>query len=140
MMYKPQTIYFWKKHGIKSDNYDKLYEYHMSINNCQLCNVEFDDSPKNHRCLDHDHHTGLYRKTLCRSCNSHYEVARKKYKKHTTEHMWISNRKTFNKRYNKYYFSWAYQRRIDGKYKNRSFKTLSKAIAYSFIMLLKEPF
>jgi len=139
-MYKPQTIYKWKSYGIICDDFDKLYEYHMSINNCELCNVEFDDSFKNQRCLDHDHHTGLYRKTLCRSCNAHYEVARRKYKKHTTEHMWISNRKTFNKRYNKYYFSWAYQRRIDGKYKNRSFKTLSKAIAYSFIMLLKEPF
>jgi len=126
--------------GVKSDDYDKLYEYHMSIERCELCNVLFDKTIKNQRCLDHDHDTGLYRKTLCRSCNAHYEVARRKYKKHTTEHMWISNRKWFNKRYNKYYFSWAYQRTIDGKYKNRSFKTKTKAIAYSFLMLLKHPY
>jgi len=62
------TIRNWKKYGIISEDYKKLYNYHMSINNCQMCNVLFDDTIKNQRCLDHDHNTGLYRKTLCRKC------------------------------------------------------------------------
>ena len=139
-MYKPQTIYFWKKHGIKSDDYDKLYEYHMSIKNCELCNVEFDDSFKNQRSLDHDHHTGLYRKTICRSCNANYKKARQKLKcSNKIGHMWIVNHKTKNKSGN-YSFTWRFQRKIQNINIRKSFKTLSHAIAYSFIMLLKEPF
>jgi hypothetical protein len=140
-MRKPQTIYNWKKYGIKSDDYDKLYEYHMSIERCELCSVLFDKTPKNRRCLDHDHDTGLYRKTLCNTCNFHYKKSRQKLKScNTTGHMWISNHKTFNKKYNKYYFSWRYERKIDGKRIRKAFKTKTKAIAYSFLMLLKEPF
>ena len=139
MMYKPQTIYFWKKHGIKSDDYDKLYYHHMSINNCQLCNVVFDNTSKNQRCLDHDHETGLYRMTLCRSCNASYLLKPRKAKKHSTNHMWISNKKSYNKKYNKYYFSWSYHRYMNNKHISRSFKTLTKALAFSFIQLLKKP-
>jgi hypothetical protein len=132
------TIYNWKRFGIKSDDYDKLYEYHMSIERCELCSVLFDDTSKNRRCLYHDHDTGLYRKTLCNSCNLHYKASR--HKNNRSGHMWISNQKTFNKTYNKYYFLWRYQRIMDGKYKNRRFNTKTKAIAYSFLMLLKEPY
>ena len=132
------TIYNWKRYGIKSDDYDKLYEYHMSIERCQLCSVLFDKTPKNQRCLDHDHHTGLYRKTLCRGCNLQYKKNRPKTNK--SDHMWISNRKWFDKKCNKYYFSWAYQRKIDGKRIHKAFKTKTKAIAYSFLMLLKDPY
>ena len=138
-MKRSQTIYQWKKRGIKSDDYHKLYEYHMSINNCQLCNVEFDDSFKNLRCLDHDHHTGLYRKTLCNSCNAHYKKETQKLKcNNKSGHMWVFNYKS--KRNNKYYFSWVYSRKIDGKLKVKYCKTKTHTIAYSFIMLLKEPY
>jgi hypothetical protein len=132
-----KTIYNWKSRGVKSDDYDKLYEYHMSIERCQLCSVLFDDTLKNRRCLDHDHHTGLYRKTLCNSCNFQYERSLPKTNK--SDHMWISNQKRLNKS-GKYSFTWRYTRTLDGKYKNRRFNTKTKAIAYSFLMLLKEPF
>jgi len=137
-MKRSQTIYNWKKRGVVSDDYDKLYDLHMSITNCQICNIQFDDSVKNRRCLDHDHHTGYYRKTLCNSCNSNYKKARQKIKcNNTSGHMWIYNHKSFNKRYNKYYFSWGYSRK---NIQVRYFKNKTQAIAYSFIQLLKEPF
>ena len=69
------TIRNWKKYGVISHDFNKLYHHHMSINNCQLCNILFDDTIKNQRCLDHDHKTGSYRLTLCRSCNAHFKKA-----------------------------------------------------------------
>ena len=139
MMYKPQRIYQWKKRGIKSDDYDKLYEYHMSINNCELCNVEFDDSFKNQRSLDHDHETGLYRKTLCRGCNANYKKARQKLKcSNTSGHMWIINHKS--KKNGNYSFTWRFDRTMTHKRIRKCFKDKTKCIALSFIMLLKEPF
>jgi hypothetical protein len=33
---------------------------------CYLCG----DKVNEYLCVDHDHNTGLYRKLLCRSCNS----------------------------------------------------------------------
>lgn len=137
--HKSYTINNWKRRGVKSDDYDKLYEHHMSINNCQLCNVVFDDTIKNHRCLDHDHKTGLYRMTLCRSCNAHYKTASQKLKSNNSSgHMFICNHKTKNKSGN-YSFTWRYQRKIDNINKKKCFKTLTKALAFSFIQLLKKP-
>ena len=130
------TINNWKKYGIKSDNYIELYNYHMSIKNCELCNILFDNTIKNQRCLDHDHHTGLYRKTLCRSCNAHYKIAPQKLKKNNKSgHMFISLNKSKNRNGN-YSFSWRYIRK---GFKRKCFKTLTESIAFSFIQLLKSP-
>jgi len=124
------TINNWKKYGIKSDNYKELYYYHMSIKNCQLCNILFDDTIKNQRCLDHDHKTGLYRKTLCRSCNANYEKASQKLKcNNTSGFMWIQKNK----------YGYRYERKINGFLKRKQFKSLTKCIALSFINLLKYP-
>ena len=137
--HRRETIANWKKYGILSDDYDKLYDYHMSINQCQNCNVDFDDTIKNQRCLDHDHQTGLYRKTLCRSCNATYLKAPQKLKANNySGHMWICNQKSKN-RCGSYSFTWRFQRKIDDKYKRKCFKNLSTAIAFSFIQLLKSP-
>ena len=60
----------WKKYGIKSDDYDSLYEYYINVENCEECDVELVEGNKsNGRCLDHDHETGIFRNVLCRSCN-----------------------------------------------------------------------
>jgi len=137
--HRRETIANWVKRGILSDDYDILYDYHMSINECQLCNITFDKVIKNQRCLDHDHQTGLYRKTLCRSCNASYLIAPQKLKaSNGSGHMWICNHKSKNKSGN-YSFTWRYQRKVDDKYKRKCFKNISRAIAYSFIQLIKSP-
>ena len=60
----------WKKRGIKSDNYDSLYEYYLNVKNCELCEIELVEGCKsNSRCLDHCHSTKLFRNVLCNSCN-----------------------------------------------------------------------
>ncbi len=138
--HRRESIANWIKYGIKSDDYDKLYDYHMSIKNCELCNVEFDDSFKNQRCLDHDHETGLYRKTLCRSCNAQYKTARQKLKcNNTSGHMWVINHKTKSTAGN-INFTWRFDRTMTHKRVRKCFKDKTKCIALSFIMLLKEPF
>jgi len=135
------TINNWKRYGLVCDDYKKLYEKVMSIDNCELCNVKFDDTIKNQRCMDHDHHTGLYRKTLCRRCNAHYKTASPKIKCNkniNSSHLFITLAKTKNISGN-YSFSWRFQRKIDNVMKRKCFKTLTKAIAFSFIQILKNP-
>jgi len=134
------TIRNWKKYGVKSDDYKKLYEMHINKKNCELCNVLFDKTYKNQRCLDHDHNTGLYRKTLCRSCNASYIKAPQKLKiNNTTGHMFLTNSKTKNKSGN-YSFTWRYQRKINDDLKIRkSFKTKIEAIVFSAFMMMKYP-
>ena len=131
----------WKSYGIICDDFDKLYDYHMSINNCQLCNVEFNEENNGQkRCLDHDHKTGLYRQTICRRCNIQFDRKRQKLKStNKSGHMWILNHKVKNKSGN-YSFTWKYQRKLTTEYKYKCFKDKIKCIALSFIMLLKEPF
>ena len=132
------TINNWKQRGLICDDYKKLYEKVMNTERCELCNIKFDDTIKNQRCMDHDHHTGLYRKTLCRSCNAHYKTANQKIKcNNTSRHMFIQNQKTKNKSGN-YSFTWRYTRKTDVRIR-KCFKTLTKAIAFSFIQILKNP-
>ncbi len=68
----------WKKKGViltdKFKTYDELYDYYLSINNCELCNISFGEGRKY---LDHDHKTGLFRNVVCNSCNRIKAVANK---------------------------------------------------------------
>ena len=62
------TIYNWKKRGLicrEKETYKDIYYQVMSINNCELCNVEFTKESQNLRCMDHCHETGFFRKVLC---------------------------------------------------------------------------
>jgi len=136
--HKSYTIKNWKKYGVISEDYNLLYKTHMEITHCQLCNIKFTDESKYQRSLDHCHATGLYRKTLCRGCNASYLKASQKLKStNNSLHMFISNQKTKNKS-GKYSFTWRYQRKIDSDMIRKCFKTKTKAIAYSFLMLLKK--
>ena len=69
---KTKVIYKWKQRGIKSDNYDMLYNNYLSETHCDLCRVEFGkrgDGTGTFKCCDHNHETGLFRNFLCCKCN-----------------------------------------------------------------------
>ena len=65
------TIRKWKQRGLISDDYDALYDYYISVKNCEICCVELTSGEKckTRRAMDHDHKTGLFRNVLCDGCN-----------------------------------------------------------------------
>jgi len=126
--HKYLNIHKWTSRGVISDDFDKLYENHMSINNCELCKVEFNKYERmKWRCLDHDHKTGLYRQTICNKCNTTFD--RKVNKNNKLNHKNIS----FSKRNNIY----IYEKMIDRKRIRKGFKTLTEALCFKYIQILK---
>ncbi len=71
--YKNNKAYFkkadWKQQGIKGD-LDKIYNYFITCNKCEVCKIVFKDTFDFDKCLDHNHKTGEFRYVLCRNCNS----------------------------------------------------------------------
>jgi hypothetical protein len=62
------SIKQWKNIGVIYHDFDELYEVYIKTMNCQHCEKKF---PNNFdRCLDHNHETGMFRKIVCRGCNS----------------------------------------------------------------------
>lgn len=70
--HKKTTIYSWRKQGLVSEWYEDLYDHFMGVVACEICGVILTDEGlcRSKRCMDHDHETGLYRNTVCNSCNS----------------------------------------------------------------------
>jgi hypothetical protein len=66
--YKRCIIKNWRISGVIYDDWDDLYEVYMNTMECQYCKKPFETS--RHRCLDHDHNTGLFRMILCQGCNT----------------------------------------------------------------------
>ena len=62
----------WKRNGVKSDNYDLLYEKWINTKNCENCNVVLTTGKRvsTSKCLDHSHITGEFRNILCCACNT----------------------------------------------------------------------
>jgi hypothetical protein len=128
-------IRMWKHRGVKSEDYNKLYEKYINTTNCELCNIQFNEDRKYNswRCLDHDHETGLYRQTICNSCNSKFDVKPRCDNKLGHKYISILKRKINNK----YYISFQYARKINNKRITKSDLSLTKLIAFSFIQILK---
>ena len=70
---KSHRIAVWKSIGVKSDDYDALYEKYINTNECELCSISIISGKgltgKKH--LDHCHMTGEFRNILCGDCNVH---------------------------------------------------------------------
>ena len=68
---KTHKINSWKQQGIKSDNFDEVYDRYINCNNCELCSIELITGMygSNKKCLDHNHQTGLVRNVVCNKCN-----------------------------------------------------------------------
>ena len=68
---KSQTISCWKRSGLKlfGYTYDEVYEYYLSIDNCEVCNKDISKS-SHQKNMDHCHSTGIFRWVLCKSCNN----------------------------------------------------------------------
>jgi hypothetical protein len=142
--HRNQNIRNWKKRGLlcrEGETYDSIYDKVMETEECQLCNNKFTatDNGKYQRCMDHCHIDGYFRKVLCRGCNANYKISQPKTKNHTKSGFsWISLHKTKNKSGN-YSIGWQYQRKIGEHKRTKRLKSLTRALALSFIYLLKEP-
>ena len=68
---KMKRISKWRSRGIICDDFDILYEYYLSVNECENCGIVLCEGVfgNNKRVLDHDHKTGLFRNVLCNGCN-----------------------------------------------------------------------
>tara|TARA_Y100000592_G_C5434826_1_gene300189 strand:+ start:852 stop:1313 length:462 start_codon:yes stop_codon:yes gene_type:complete len=70
---KNSRIRDWRRMGVISDDYDKLYEKYINTTTCDSCNIQLTENIKYNtsttRCLDHNHETGQFRNVLCNKCN-----------------------------------------------------------------------
>ena len=134
------TIRNWIKRGLllrEGETYKGIYSFVMSIDNCNLCKVKFNDEVNNEwRCMDHDHKTCYFRQVICQKCNHGFDRKLTKISKRSkTGHRWITP--MINKRKNKKIDVYFHYNRIG--FSQTSSTSLTKMIAYSFIQLLKKP-
>tara|TARA_R110001592_G_scaffold326682_1_gene607583 strand:+ start:958 stop:1245 length:288 start_codon:yes stop_codon:yes gene_type:complete len=68
---KINRISTWKANGVLCEDFDKLYDYYLSVKCCEICDIELCEGKvkRNRKCLDHNHETGQFRYVLCNTCN-----------------------------------------------------------------------
>jgi len=66
---KTDIISNWKRMGVICEDYDKLYEYYLSSEECENCGIQLNSGTGTKKHLDHCHNTGLFRNILCQTCN-----------------------------------------------------------------------
>ena len=68
---KSRLICHWKQRGLKlyGYTYEEVYEYYLSVNICEHCEIPLNTNFKTQKCMDHCHYTGCFRWVLCQSCN-----------------------------------------------------------------------
>tara|TARA_R110000782_G_scaffold181989_1_gene272219 strand:- start:45 stop:497 length:453 start_codon:yes stop_codon:yes gene_type:complete len=116
---KSCKISSWKRQGIDCENWDIIYEWFLTITNCERCYILLTIDKKTTRttkCLDHDHSTGKIRKVLCHSCN-------------------VNDRKTNTTKIPNIYYCknanlWLYSKTINKIRNYKSFLTKEEAINY----------
>ena len=138
--HQTHTIKNWLKRGLicrEGETYKDIYYHVMSINNCELCDVEFTHEIKKQRCMDHDHKTGFFRKVLCRSCNTKFLVKPQKIRNNSkTGHKWISISISKDREGKVPRVSFRYTRT---GFRRKASTSLTELIALSFIHILKKP-
>ena len=126
------TIRNWMRIGLvlrEGETYKDIYAFVMSIDNCKICSVKFNNEVYSEkRCMDHCHRTGYFRQVLCMKCNKQFDRAIKS----KTGHRWIGTKIQWNK--GKISVSFQYARK---GFRRKSSTSLTKLICYSFIQLLK---
>jgi len=79
--HKSQKIGHWKYQGMilqKNQDWESIYYYVVSLDNCEECNKYFKNTRDRH--LDHDHQTGFIRNVVCCSCNQKRRVLDREFK------------------------------------------------------------
>ena len=113
---KFRKIATWKQGSIIADNWDEAYEWYKETTSCDICSCLLTTDRYNKattKCLDHDHSiTDDYniRGVICHSCNA----------SETSEYKHIYPDRN----------GYSFQKRTNGKYVSKYFKTLEQAIAF----------
>ena len=66
--HKSYTLCKWKQLGLIYHNLEELYQTYINTTECGHCGKVFENTYD--RCMDHCHETGLFRKIVCRRCNT----------------------------------------------------------------------
>ena len=113
--HKPKMNYKWKSRGLKTDNFEDIYNKYIYATHCELCNKQFENTKD--RQMEHDHNTGKFRNIVCNSCNQ-LKADVKLQSNNSSGYKGIS--KVKNKTC-KQGFSWRFRVEINGK--NKTIKT-----------------
>ncbi len=116
---------YFNEYGLSCE-YDKVYELWLNSTHCDKCGCQY--TKQNKKCMDHCHTTGAFRAIVCHRCNMNM-LDRTKSKTNRSGHKNIG--------YSKVHKKYEYRKRYYGKTRTKYFKTLSQALCWKYIMLLR---